>query len=132
MSSTSRAMRQSFGLRFASGSFLVLWSIIAAFPIMWIAIMSFKSPVDAFADSPWQVIMGPATKAAGNGLSIIDIVLGLCVLFFTIRWAFTRLPSLVTTYAAGPFVALGWIVGAAANLMKCWDWSCLKVLSIDR
>ncbi|AXI45433.1 ABC transporter permease [Sulfitobacter sp. SK012] len=114
MSSTSRAMRQSFGLRFASGSFLVLWSIIAAFPIMWIAIMSFKSPVDAFADSPWQVIMGPATKAAGNGLSIIDIVLGLAVLFFTIRWAFTRLPGLIKTYAAGPFVALGWIVGAAA------------------
>ena len=67
MSSTSKAMRQSFGLRFASGAFLTFWCLIAAFPIAWIAIMSFKSPVDAFADSPWDVIMGPATRANGDG-----------------------------------------------------------------
>ena len=114
MSSTSKAMRQSFGLRFASGAFLTFWCVIAAFPIAWIAIMSFKSPVDAFADSPWDVIMGPATRANGDGLSILDIVVGLVVLYFAIRWAFTKLPGLVTQYATGPFLVLGWLVGAAA------------------
>ena len=113
MSSTSKAMRQSFGLRFASGAFLTFWCVIAAFPIAWIAIMSFKSPVDAFADSPWDVIIGPATRANGDGLSILDIVVGLVVLYFTIRWAFTKLPGLVTQYANGPFLILGWLVGAA-------------------
>ncbi len=113
MSSTSKAMRQSFGLRFASGAFLTFWCVIAAFPIAWIAIMSFKSPVDAFADSPWDVILGPATVANGDGLSIMDIVVGLVVLFFAVRWAFTKLPSLVTQYANGPFLILGWLVGAA-------------------
>lgn len=113
MSSTSKAMRQSFGLRFASGAFLTFWCVIAAFPIAWIAIMSFKSPVDAFADSPWDVIMGPATRANGDGLSILDIVVGLVVLYFAIRWAFTKLPGLVTQYANGPFLILGWLVGAA-------------------
>lgn len=112
MSSTSKAMRQSFGLRFASGAFLTFWCVIAAFPIAWIAIMSFKSPVDAFADSPWEVIMGPATRANGDGLSILDIVFGLVILFFTIRWAFTKLPGLVTQYSNGPFLVLGWLVGA--------------------
>ncbi|MGC1494571.1 MAG: carbohydrate ABC transporter permease [Sulfitobacter sp.] len=112
MSSTSKAMRQSFGLRFASGAFLTFWCVIAAFPIAWIAIMSFKSPVDAFADSPWAVIMGPATRANGDGLSILDIVVGLVIIFFAIRWAFTKLPGLVTQYANGPFLILGWLVGA--------------------
>ncbi|MGJ5618382.1 carbohydrate ABC transporter permease [Sulfitobacter sp. MF3-043] len=114
MSSTSKAMRQSFGLRFASGAFLTFWCVIAAFPIAWIAIMSFKSPVDAFADSPWDVIMGPATRANGDGLSILDIVVGLVVLYLAIRWAFTKLPGLVTQYSSGPYLVLGWLVGAGA------------------
>ncbi|WP_298839044.1 carbohydrate ABC transporter permease [uncultured Roseobacter sp.] len=110
--STSKAMQQSFALRFSSGAFLAFWCLLAAFPIFWIAIMSFKSPVDAFADSPWDVISGPATRAAGNGLSVIDIVVGLIVLYFSIRWAFTRLPGLVQQYSPPAFLVLGWVFGA--------------------
>jgi multiple sugar transport system permease protein len=112
MSTASKAMQQSFLLRFSSASFLVFWCVIAAFPIFWIAVMSFKSPRDAFADSPWAVIFGPDTLARGAGLSLIDIVIGLAVLFFAVRWAFTRLPGLVDRFASGPFKALGWIVAA--------------------
>ncbi|AEI92514.1 MULTISPECIES: carbohydrate ABC transporter permease [Roseobacter] len=110
--STSKAMQQSFALRFSSGAFLAFWCLLAAFPIFWIAIMSFKSPVDAFAASPWDVITGPATRANGDGLSVLDIVVGLAVLYFAIRWAFTRLPGLVQQYCPPGMIALGWIFGA--------------------
>ena len=111
---TSKALRQPFGLRLASASFLGVWCIIAAFPIFWIAVMSFKSPVDAFADSAMDVIMGPATLARGDGLSLIDIALGLAVLFFTIRLAFTWLPGRVAALTPSGWLLVGWLVGAAA------------------
>ncbi len=112
--STPKAMQQSFALRFSSGAFLAFWCLIAAFPIFWIAVMSFKSPVDAFAASPWDVITGPATRANGDGLSILDIVVGLVVLYFAIRWAFTRLPGLVRQYCPPGMIVLGWVIGAIA------------------
>lgn len=112
--STSKAMQQSFVLRLSSGTFLAFWCILAAFPIFWIAIMSFKSPVDAFAASPWDVITGPATRANGDGLSILDIILGLVVLYLSIRWAFTRLPGMVRQNCPPAYIALGWLLGAVA------------------
>ncbi len=110
--STSKAMQQSFALRFSSGLFLAFWCLLAAFPIFWIAIMSFKSPVDAFAASPWDVITGPATRANGDGLSVLDIAVGLVVLYFAIRWAFTRLPGLLQQYCPPGMIVLGWVFGA--------------------
>ncbi|WP_299151116.1 carbohydrate ABC transporter permease [uncultured Tateyamaria sp.] len=110
----SKATAQPLSLKIFSGAFLAFWCLIAAFPIVWIAVMSVKSPRDAFAASAWDVITGPATRAAGNGLSLIDIVLGLAVLYFAIRWAFTRLPGMVEQFSPPGFIALGWLVGAAA------------------
>jgi len=110
--STPKAMQQSFALRLSSGTFLAFWCLLAAFPIFWIAIMSFKSPVDAFAASPWAVITGPATRANGDGLSILDIIIGLAVLYFSIRWAFTKLPGLVKTFCPPGLIVLGWVFGA--------------------
>ncbi len=114
MSDTAKAMQQSAALRFSSSAFLAFWCLLAAFPIFWIAVMSFKSPVDAFAASPWDVIFGPATRANGDGLSVLDIGVGLLVLFYSIRWAFTRLPDLVRQYTPPSLIALGWIVGSLA------------------
>ena len=113
MSATPKAMRQSFGLRAASTGFLAFWCLLAAFPIFWIMVMSFKSPVDAFADNPLDVILGPVTRAGGHGLSIIDIVLGGAAIVFALRWAFRVLPRLVTRYTPPGFIVLGWLVGAA-------------------
>ncbi len=112
--STPKAMQQSFALRLSSGAFLAFWCLLAAFPIFWIAIMSFKSPVDAFAASPWDVITGPATRANGDGLSVLDILVGLTVLYFSIRWAFTRLPGVVRQYCPPAYIVLGWLLGAIA------------------
>ncbi|WP_187429445.1 hypothetical protein ROLI_032300 [Roseobacter fucihabitans] len=110
--STSKAMQQSLALRLSSGAFLAFWCVLAAFPIFWIAVMSFKSPVDAFAASPWDVIFGPATRAGGDGLSVIDIALGLMVIFFAIRWTFTKLPALVQKFSPPSLIILGWVFGA--------------------
>ncbi|NNG03542.1 MAG: carbohydrate ABC transporter permease, partial [Inquilinus sp.] len=70
--STPRAMRQPLALRLSSAGFLTFWCLLAAFPLFWIAVMSFKVPLDSFAANPLQVIFGPETRAAGKGLSVLD------------------------------------------------------------
>ena len=75
--STPTALRRPFSLTLASNGFLIFWCLLAAFPIFWIAVMSFKVPVDAFASNPLHVIFGPETRAAGKGLSVLDILAGL-------------------------------------------------------
>ncbi|MEL6563629.1 MAG: carbohydrate ABC transporter permease [Pseudomonadota bacterium] len=109
----SKATAQPLSLKVASGTFLAFWCLLAAFPIVWIAVMSFKSPRDAFDANPLNVIFGPVTRAAGNGLSVPDIILGLAFLFFAVRWAFTGLPKLVTRFSPPGLIVLGWLVGAA-------------------
>lgn len=110
---SSKATAQPLSLKIASGAFLTFWCLIAAFPIVWIAVMSVKSPRDAFAASAWDVITGPATRAAGHGLSLLDVVMGLVVLYFAVRWAFALLPRLVEDYTPHGFIVFGWLVGAA-------------------
>ncbi|MEM8823020.1 MAG: carbohydrate ABC transporter permease [Pseudomonadota bacterium] len=80
-------MRQPFGLKLASNGFLLFWLLLAAFPLVWIVAMSFKSPVDAFSPDAAEVIIGPRTLADGNGLSTVDIVLGLLVIYLAIKAA---------------------------------------------
>ena len=71
--STPRAMRQPLSLRLTANGFLAFWCLLAAFPLFWIAVMSFKVPVDSFAANPLAVIFGPETRAAGKGLSPADV-----------------------------------------------------------
>ena len=110
--STPRALRQPLGRRAASAGFLAFWCLLAAFPIVWIAVMSFKAPIDAFAANPLDVILGPETRAAGNGLSVLDILAGLAVLVAAARLAFRRLPGWVAGLTPPGWIAAGWLVGA--------------------
>jgi multiple sugar transport system permease protein len=112
--STPKALRQPFSLRFGSATFLGIWCLIAAFPIFWIAVMSFKTPVDAFAANPFDVILGPETRARGNGLSIVDIVAGISVLIAAARLAMGWLPKMVAKLSPPGLSAIGWIVGSLA------------------
>jgi len=112
--STPKALQQPLGLRFASTAFLVFWCLLAAFPIFWIAVMSFKSPVDAFSSNPAEVLFGPETRAGGAGLSILDIVVGLAVLIGAGRLAFKSLPGWIAQFTPKGWMILGWLVGAAA------------------
>lgn len=112
--STPKALEHPFSLRFGTGAFLVFWCLIAAFPIAWITVMSFKSPVDAFAANPLDVLFGPNTRADGKGLSIIDIVIGLGVLIAAGVIAFKRLPDWVNRFTPPGWLIVGWVIGAAA------------------
>ncbi len=112
--STPRALRQPLSLRLISAGFLVFWCLLAAFPIFWIAVMSFKVPIDAFAANPIDVIFGPETRARGKGLTVVDIVVGLALLWITARIAVRQLPVLVERHSPFGLVALGWLVAALA------------------
>jgi multiple sugar transport system permease protein len=110
---TAKALRQPAALKAVSGTFLALWCIVAAFPIFWITVMSFKSPVDAFDANPLNVIFGPATRAGGSGWSPLEIALALVVVWLTARITLRRAPALVAQYSPGGLVALGWVIAAA-------------------
>ncbi|PRY26090.1 multiple sugar transport system permease protein [Aliiruegeria haliotis] len=106
--------RQPLSLKLLSSGFLFFWCIVAAFPIVWITVMSFKSPVDAFDASALNVIFGPQTLADGKGISLLDILAYLGVAIWMGRSIKRTLPGMVMTFAdkSGP-VWLGWIIGAS-------------------
>ncbi|MES0885389.1 carbohydrate ABC transporter permease [Roseibium sp. SCP14] len=110
--SLPKSMQQPVALRLSSAGFLSFWCLIAAFPIFWIAVMSFKDPIDAFASNPFDVIFGPETVATGRGLSIVSIIAGIAVLWYTVHLAFGALPRLVGKYSPPHLLVAGWIVGA--------------------
>ncbi|MEO0861303.1 MAG: carbohydrate ABC transporter permease [Pseudomonadota bacterium] len=85
--SIPRAMRQPTSLKLASNAFLLVWLFLAAFPLLWVLFMSFKSPVDAFSSSAWEVITGPRTLSDGSGISIVDIILFVGVAWMSIKAA---------------------------------------------
>ncbi len=108
---SSRALRQPYSLRLTSNIFLAFWCIVAVFPILWITVMSFKSPVDAFDSNALNVVFGPATRAAGSGLSVLDILLGIAVMWGTVLVATKSLPSAIRSYTRPGQEWFGWIVG---------------------
>ncbi|WP_171102016.1 MULTISPECIES: carbohydrate ABC transporter permease [unclassified Ruegeria] len=114
---SSRALRQPLSLRLTSNIFLAFWCLVAAFPIVWIVVMSFKSPVDAYDSNALNVIMGPATLATGNGLSVLDIILGIVVIWGTVIVATKKLPSMVLSYTKPGQHWFGWIIGVLALLI---------------
>ena len=107
-----RALRQPMGLRAVSAGFLGVWCLLASFPFVWIAAMSFKAPVDSFAPNPLHVLFGPATLAAGKGLSLLDLAAGAAVLWIAVRLAVRWLPGVVARGTPPGWIAVGWFVGS--------------------
>ncbi|RED13147.1 carbohydrate ABC transporter permease [Pontivivens insulae] len=112
MSSIPRAMQQPLGLKFASYGFLAFWCLIAAFPIFWVAVMSVKTPVDAFASSPLDVVFGPRTLGNGDGMSVFSILLLLTLLVLTYRVGARHLGKWVEQFSPPGLVIIGWIIGS--------------------
>ena len=110
----AKAMNMPVGLRIGSSAFLAAWCLVAAFPIFWIAVMSLKAPVDAFASNPFHVVFGPSTLESGKGLALLDIIVGVAAILAIYRFSAGRLPALVGRYSPFGVVALGWIAGAIA------------------
>ena len=76
----SKIFNLSLPLKITVAMIIGLWCLIAVFPLLWVLIMSIKLPVDSFASSPLEVIIGPATKLQVGGLSIINfLVVGVMI-----------------------------------------------------
>ena len=80
---SARYLRQPLGLKFVSGLGLALWTLVAIFPLLWIATMSFRMPLDAFSSNPVQVLIGPHTKETNGGPSTIGVLVGGLALWLT-------------------------------------------------
>ncbi len=87
MSIAIPALRTSAPLRIAAGIFLVGWLVVAAFPLFWIAALSFKVPLDAFSTNPLDVVLGPRTAAAHGGISVQSL---LPLVGIIVAWAWQR------------------------------------------
>ncbi|MEL6125286.1 MAG: carbohydrate ABC transporter permease [Pseudomonadota bacterium] len=108
--STPRALRQSIGLRAGSATFLTFWCILAAFPLFWILVMSFKLPVDALASNPVDVVFGPSTREERSGISLLDIVVFIGLFWLGYRIAARHLSALVPMLSFGAPAVLGWLL----------------------
>ncbi|SVC78088.1 uncharacterized protein METZ01_LOCUS330942, partial [marine metagenome] len=106
----TRTLRQPISLRASSAIFLAFWCLLAAFPIFWITVMSFKEPVEAFSSNPLQVIFGPLTRARGKGLSLLDMAAGLALIVVVTRLALRWLPGMVRSYTPWNQPWLSWLV----------------------
>lgn len=122
METTAKTLRPSPALAWTTRAFVALWCLIAAFPLFWIAVMSFKLPVDAFSPNPLAVIFGPATRATGQGLSVLDIGLGLASLLAIWHLATRRLGAAIERIAPEPWLPVGWLLGGIAVGAACLAW----------
>lgn len=114
--STPQALRPGFGLKLATGLFIGTWAIIAAFPLLWITVMSMKLPVDAFASNPVQVIFGSVTRAERGGLSVLAIACyGLAVSAAYVL-AGSLAEPMVRRLSVGGSRTIGWLLTCAIML----------------
>tara|TARA_Y100001960_G_C14775097_1_gene882665 strand:- start:686 stop:1822 length:1137 start_codon:yes stop_codon:yes gene_type:complete len=82
----TKSLKQPIALKISSSLFVIIWCLVASFPIAWIAIMSIKLPVDAFSSNPLTVILGPLTSTERNSLSFQDLLF--CILFIIVFYKF--------------------------------------------
>lgn len=72
-------------LKAASVFGLAVWCLVAAFPLVWIAAVSLKLPLDAFSPDPFQVLLGPNTRENAIGVSTAGIAVGAAALYLLYR-----------------------------------------------
>ena len=119
MSDDIDSFKQPRGLRIATNIFLVVWIVIALFPFVWIAMMSVKSPVDAFSANPLRVIVGPATAAAGGGVSPLALGLLAALGFVALRlWRRHGADALARATGDGDSM-LRWALLVTAAIVVC-------------
>lgn len=71
----SKLFRLPANLRLATWLIIGIWVVVALFPLLWMLVMSFKLPVDAFDANPLAVIRGPRTLDAVGGTSVVGLAL---------------------------------------------------------
>ena len=110
-----RLFRLPAPLRLLVAVLAACWAIVAAFPFVWTAVMSFRQPVDALSADPVVVLLGPGTRAIDGGLSAIDLLLGAAGLAASVagagRWGphvAARLGRMAACTLFGAGLAIAW------------------------
>ena len=114
--------RQPIQLKVLSNGFLAFWCILAAFPIVWITLMSLKVPLDAFASNPFTVIFGPQTGEEIGGWSTIELILATASVILLWYFVKRRLPDLITKSVPQDSKWLGWLVSTLVLIVGAIVW----------
>lgn len=108
----TRALATPLGLKVLTGVFLSAWALVALFPLFWVALMSFRAPVDALAANPLTVLLGPVTRTTSGGVSVVLLALGAVLLVALYRLPGRFGPALASRLALGGSMAVGWLLSA--------------------
>ena len=111
MDTNNKLFRLPLSLRVTTWTILGVWLTVALFPLLWLLVMSFKLPLDAFDPNPFVVIFGPNTNNIAGGVSVISVVLAL-VIGFLLLTAFANREVLIerlgtTQSGTSPWVVVG-------------------------
>jgi trehalose/maltose transport system permease protein len=112
----TRALQPPLWLKLLTAGFVALWALVAMFPLFWVAIMSFKLPLDALSSNPLNVIFGPVTRANVGGLSVLSLLLGLAVLVALYQLPVAYGKAIAERLAPGGRMIVGWLAMAALYL----------------
>lgn len=112
----TKALEHPIGLKLATAAFVAFWCVLAAFPLVWIVVMSFKLPIDAFADDPLQVIVGYSTLENRGGISLAGLAIFAGAAWLFVREASQHARRTVARLAPGA-PALGWLVVSLALIV---------------
>lgn len=82
---TPPSLRRGRLLRGAVVLFMIFWLTFALFPILWVAVMSLRLPVDALSPAPWDVLLGPQTATARGGPSLAAVVVAVAAGLAAVR-----------------------------------------------
>ena len=107
----AKALRIKPGQMALIAGFLAVWALVALFPLFWIAVMSFKVPLDALSSSPLNVIFGPVTLAATGGLSLASVMLAMAMLALLALLPGRAGKAMAARLAPG---WIGWLLAALA------------------
>ncbi|MEM8664860.1 MAG: carbohydrate ABC transporter permease [Pseudomonadota bacterium] len=112
---TPKAFQQPAPLKVGTAVFLAIWLLIAAFPLVWIAVMSFKLPIDALATNPVDVVVGPETRAEKGGLSAMDIGLGIVFLIGLYMFVARATGPIARRIAPWVGAPIGWVAASVVT-----------------
>ena len=111
------ALRPSAVLKTLIGLFLAGWCVVAVFPLLWIAVMSFRVPADAQSSNPLVVLLGPMTLATSGGLSTLDLLLAVTTLAALIGVGRRHAAPLARRFG---WLAVGLVGGTLAVAVLVW------------
>ena len=121
----ARSLRHPLPLRMVSAAGLGIWALVAAFPLFWVAAMSFKLPLDAFSPDPWQVILGFDTRRVVGGATWIDLAALACAGALLV-WSARRLGPALRAW--GGWLAAVAVIAAGAAVLCILAFMAARVL----